>query len=189
MGVTPKKTMAAQLLAIVALCVFAFLLNQAFGGVGTAITCFLAQLDAMAEIDPDTSVGAAIAGALNALPDRTQINQIASQIIPLLGLAVIIPAALVALFEIILLVCQAKATAKGAGCAKCLMCFLNLLTFIGIVLYLVIGAAGTVISNPAADSVRGAIDSVCVDQTAVMQSQINYADEQLESAQGTLDYT
>lgn len=149
-----SKLMIIQAVFLALLIGFAAWLFAAIGAFGAAMTCILEQIEVLRTVKGD--VGASLAPLLSALPpDLTA--QIA-QLVGLVTLLAVIPAAIIFVLQLISFFCTYKE--KTGGGHKCAIALLIIFCLLGVVFYIIIGGIGIATSTAAATALAS-IDQTC----------------------------
>lgn len=181
-----KKLIICQVLGILILVGFGAWLFVAFGGVSGQIACFLDQLDAMKLIKG--KAGKEAGKIANLIP--SSVTNLVRTYLPLIGVFVIVPAALISIIELLIVFCSAnpcKNSRMDEVCAKLLILLLQIILVLGLVCYLVIGGAGIGINLPAAQSQLKMVTGTCDTGIPKLAAELTSAEAMLKTQQAKLD--
>lgn len=182
----PKKIIALQVIGIGILVGCGAWLFVSFGNVSSLVTCFLDQIDVLKSVKG--TAGKQSAAIAAQIPDN--IVSLVRTYVPLLAVFVIVPAALIAIIELLVVFCASnpcKNSRMDEVCAKLLILFLQVFLLIGIICYLVIGGAGIAINQPFAQQPLKQVDNVCLDGIPKLDLVLADAQVKLDAQQLKLD--
>ena len=174
----PKKIIALQMICIAALVGFSAWLFVSFGQMSGMVNCFLEQIVALKNVKGQAAGKAA--SVANMVPDN--VISLVGTLVPLLAVIIISPAALIAVVEMLIVLCSCnfcKKSRMDEVCAKFLVFALIFILGIGIVCYLGIGAAGFAINSSFGQSSLAPINNLCDTQAPQLRQQLATANSTL----------
>lgn len=180
MAMERKKLIICQIIAILILVGFGAWLFVAFGSVGAQIGCFLDQIDVMKNLKGQTG---AKAGSIANLIPASVINLVRTYL-PLIAVFVVVPAALIAIMELLVAFLASnpcKNSSADEKCAAIIIMLLQVVLVIGLICYLVIGGAGIAINLPFAADQLKLVTNVCDTGLPQMATEITNADVMLKA--------
>lgn len=159
----PKKIMVAQIISMIVLLVFAIMLFGAFGGFSDKVKCLLDELTKLQKLDLSDPYFKDFDSVIND-PMVVEMIAMASEYLPLLSLAVILPSVLIAAIELVVVLLSmnfCKNTRCDEICAKCLIFILMGILILGIACYGAAGGAGIAIGLPVVQGQLTMVTDTC----------------------------
>jgi len=157
-----------------------------FGALSANVSCIIEGIVSLKGIKG--KVGVMAGQAANAIP--SDIIDAAAQAAPLLGVAIIVPAAFIAIIQLLVVFFSTNPCKKSSldeCCARFLIFFLQFFLLIGFVCYVAVGGAGIALGTAQGQAVTAQVDEICNVQIPTLDLALTDAKATLSTQQAKLD--